>query len=100
MAALGRTLANSWRPTLPQSLVTAPPHARLGERKGQAAADGSGPRAGERVVAHVPAGGWAPRVAAPTDAVAPLPDHWREPPEALLALRERRVRGNAVLTVT
>jgi NADPH:quinone reductase-like Zn-dependent oxidoreductase len=41
----------------------------------RAAADGSGPAAGTRVVAHVPAGGWAVRVAAPTDALAPLPDH-------------------------
>jgi NADPH:quinone reductase-like Zn-dependent oxidoreductase len=40
----------------------------------RAAADGSGPPAGTRVVAHVPASGWAARVAAPTDALAPLPD--------------------------
>jgi NADPH:quinone reductase-like Zn-dependent oxidoreductase len=40
----------------------------------RAAADGSGPAAGTRVVAHVPAAGWAPKVAAPTDALAPLPD--------------------------
>jgi NADPH2:quinone reductase len=40
----------------------------------RAAADGSGPPAGTRVVAHVPAAGWAARVAAPTDALAPLPD--------------------------
>jgi NADPH:quinone reductase-like Zn-dependent oxidoreductase len=40
----------------------------------RAAADGSGPPAGTRVAAHVPGGGWAARVAAPTDAVAPLPD--------------------------
>jgi NADPH:quinone reductase len=39
-----------------------------------AAADGSGPAAGTRVVAHVPAGGWATLVAAPTDALAALPD--------------------------
>ena len=38
------------------------------------AADGSGPAQGTRVVAHVPAGGWAPLVAAPTDALAMLPD--------------------------
>ena len=38
------------------------------------AADGSGPAQGTRVVAHVPAGGWAPLVAAPTDALAILPD--------------------------
>jgi NADPH:quinone reductase-like Zn-dependent oxidoreductase len=40
----------------------------------RAAADGSGPPAGTRVVAHVPSGGWAQRVAAPTNALAPLPD--------------------------
>ena len=40
----------------------------------RAATDGSGPAAGTRVVAHVPAGGWARRVAAPTDALAALPD--------------------------
>jgi NADPH2:quinone reductase len=40
----------------------------------RAAADGSGPVAGTRVVAHVPAAGWAPRVAAPTTALAALPD--------------------------
>jgi len=38
------------------------------------AADGSGPAQGARVVAHVPSGGWAPLVAAPTDALAVLPD--------------------------
>jgi NADPH2:quinone reductase len=38
------------------------------------AADGSGPAQGTRVVAHVPAGGWAPLVAAPTNALAMLPD--------------------------
>jgi NADPH:quinone reductase len=40
----------------------------------RAAADGSGPPAGARVVAHVPSGGWASHVAAPTDALAVLPD--------------------------
>src|SRR3954447_21413054 len=40
----------------------------------RAAADGSGPPAGTRVVAHVPAGGWAERVAAPVGAIAGLPD--------------------------
>jgi NADPH:quinone reductase-like Zn-dependent oxidoreductase len=40
----------------------------------RAAVDGSGPPAGTRVVAHVPSGGWAARVAAPTDALAALPD--------------------------
>src|SRR3954447_6148400 len=40
----------------------------------RAAADGSGPPAGTRVVAHVPSGGWAAQVAAPTGALAALPD--------------------------
>ncbi|WP_214320895.1 zinc-binding dehydrogenase [Nonomuraea sediminis] len=40
----------------------------------QAAADGSGPRVGQRVVAHLPDAGWAEYAAAPTDAVAVLPD--------------------------
>ncbi|MET9359793.1 zinc-binding dehydrogenase [Streptomyces sp. NPDC006632] len=38
------------------------------------AADGSGPAAGTRVVAHPPAYGWAERVAVPTSSVAELPD--------------------------
>lgn len=38
------------------------------------APDGSGPAQGTRVVAHVPAGGWAPLVAAPTNALAMLPE--------------------------
>jgi NADPH2:quinone reductase len=41
----------------------------------RAAADGSGPLAGTRIVAHVPGGGWAARVAAPTKALAVLPDN-------------------------
>lgn len=40
----------------------------------RAAPDGSGPPTGTRVVAHPPAGGWAPRVAVPTGAIATLPD--------------------------
>src|SRR5919198_729412 len=40
----------------------------------RAAADGSAPAVGTRVVAHVPAGGWAQRAAAHTDALAALPD--------------------------
>nr|WSX76249.1 zinc-binding dehydrogenase [Streptomyces sp. NBC_00899] len=40
----------------------------------QAAADGSGPRAGQRVVAHPPGGGWAEYAAVDTDRLAVLPD--------------------------
>ena len=39
----------------------------------QAAADGTGPAAGERVVGHPEAGGWAEYAAVPTAALAPLP---------------------------
>ena len=38
------------------------------------AADGSGPRAGARVVGFVPSGAWAELVAVPTNALATLPD--------------------------
>ena len=41
----------------------------------QAAADGSGPKAGTRVVALVDGGGWAQRVAAPIARMAALPDN-------------------------
>ncbi|MER5948882.1 zinc-binding dehydrogenase [Streptomyces sp. NPDC001904] len=40
----------------------------------RAAADGTGPAAGTRVVAHPPAYGWAERVAVPTTSLAELPD--------------------------
>ena len=39
-----------------------------------AAADGSGPIAGTRVVGFLPSGSWAEQVAVPVDALAPLPD--------------------------
>jgi NADPH:quinone reductase-like Zn-dependent oxidoreductase len=39
----------------------------------QAAADGTGPAAGQRVVGHPEAGGWAEYAAVPTAALAPLP---------------------------
>ena len=56
--------------------------ARHGHRPGwdlagvvaQAAADGSGPPQGRRVVGFLPSGAWARRVAVPTHAIAPLPD--------------------------
>jgi NADPH:quinone reductase len=40
----------------------------------RAAADGSGPRAGARVVGLLPEGAWAQRVAVPTHALAALPE--------------------------
>jgi len=40
----------------------------------QAAADGSGPHTGGRVVGFLPDGAWAQYVAAPSHALAPLPD--------------------------
>ena len=40
----------------------------------RAAADGSGPRAGVRVVGFLPEGAWAERVAVPTHALAELPE--------------------------
>ncbi|WP_019930335.1 zinc-binding dehydrogenase [Nocardia sp. BMG111209] len=39
-----------------------------------AAADGTGPAVGTRVVAHATGGGWAERVAVPTTAIAALPE--------------------------
>src|SRR5207247_2271093 len=40
----------------------------------RAAADGSGPPVGARVVGFLPEGAWAERVAVPTHALAELPD--------------------------
>src|SRR2546425_5731132 len=40
----------------------------------RAAADGSGPRVGARVVGFLPEGAWAERVAVPTHALAELPE--------------------------
>src|SRR5919106_1165091 len=40
----------------------------------RAAADGSGPQAGSRVVGFLPSGAWAEVVAVPTDSVAALPE--------------------------
>src|SRR5579859_6431869 len=39
----------------------------------QAAADGSGPQRGARVVGFLPSGAWAELVAVPTDSLAELP---------------------------
>jgi NADPH2:quinone reductase len=52
----------------------------------RAAADGSGPVAGTRVVAHVPAGGWATLVAAPIAGLATLPDAVEAPAASTLGV--------------
>jgi NADPH:quinone reductase len=51
-----------------------PPGKDIAGRVVRAAADGSGPAAGTRVVAHVDGGGWAERVRVPTGRMATLPD--------------------------
>ncbi len=50
------------------------------------AADGSGPPAGTRIVAHVAAAGWAERVAVPTSSLAVLPAGMTGPTAAALPL--------------
>lgn len=66
----------------------------------QAAADGSGPAVGARVVGHPPQGGWAEYVAVPTDSLAELPDEVPAqtaaalPLAGLTALRLLRVAGS------
>lgn len=83
-------------------------HPRPGWRPGKdvaglvvrAAADGSGPAEGSRVVGHVDAGGWAERVAVPTVRLATLPatiDFQTAaalPLAGLTALRLTRVAGS------
>ena len=65
----------------------------------QAAADGSGPAVGRRVVGHPPQGGWAEYAAVPTNALAELPDGIGSvtaaalPLAGLTALRLLRVAG-------
>src|SRR6266513_5558195 len=65
----------------------------------QAAADGSGPKEGTRVVALADGGGWAQRVAAPTARMAVLPDNVSFasaatlPVAGLTALRTVRLGG-------
>ena len=65
----------------------------------RAAADGSGPAAGQRVVGHPPAAGWAQLAAVPSAALAVLPDHFDVveaaalPLAGLTALRLLRASG-------
>jgi NADPH2:quinone reductase len=52
----------------------------------RAAADGSGPPQGARVVAHPDQGGWATEVAVPTTAIAELPDNVDAAPASTLGV--------------
>lgn len=52
----------------------------------QAAADGTGPAVGQRVVAHPPGAGWAEYAAVRTDALAVLPERLAAPAAAALPL--------------
>src|SRR5206468_3423189 len=66
----------------------------------QAAADGTGPKEGDRVVALVDQAGWAERAAAPTSRIAVIPDNVSFeaaatlPVAGLTALRALRVGGS------
>ena len=66
----------------------------------RAAADGTGPALGSRVVAHLPHSGWAERAVAPASQVAALPESvWIEqaaaiPLAGLTALRLLRTAGS------
>ncbi len=66
----------------------------------QAAADGSGPPAGHRVVGHPPAAGWAEYACVPADSLAELPEDFPAataaalPLAGLTALRLLRIAGS------
>jgi NADPH:quinone reductase-like Zn-dependent oxidoreductase len=76
-----------------------PPGKDIAGRVLQAAADGSGPAAGTRVVAHVEGGGWAEQVRVPSGRMAVLPDEVSTdaaaalPLAGLTALRLLRAAG-------
>ena len=68
----------------------------------QAAADGTGPAAGQRVAGHPEAGGWAEYAAVPAASLAPLPDNVPVtqaaalPLAGLTALRLLRTAGHII----
>lgn len=85
-----------------------PGHPRPGARPGkdiaglvvQAAADGTGPAAGQRVVGHPEAGGWAEYATMPAGSLAAIPGDLSDvqaaalPLAGLTALRLLRIAGN------
>ncbi|MDX6657321.1 MAG: hypothetical protein QOH62_2114 [Solirubrobacteraceae bacterium] len=79
---------------------TEPPGKDIAGRVAQAAADGSGPPAGTRVVAHIDGGGWAEQVAVEAGRLVALPDAVSAeqgaalPLAGLTALRLMRAAGD------
>jgi NADPH2:quinone reductase len=76
--AVVRVAAVSLNSSEPRTAQKLPPGSVMGEDVAgtvvQAAADGSGPPSGTRVIGWVPTGAWAEKVAVPTDVLAPVPD--------------------------
>lgn len=76
--AVVRVAAVSLNPVEVRRAQNATPGTTVGEDVAgtvvQAAADGSGPPTGTRVIGWLPAGAWAEEVAVPTNALAPVPE--------------------------